>query len=102
VIIDAVVRLLPGVLGDENANVEESFSKGLLEYPQYTRPREFRGHQVPEILLSGDHRKIADWRQKKAIEQTLKKRPELLKEAPLEAEDREYLDQLRRNLKNNG
>jgi len=99
VIVDAVARLIPGVLGDESANLEESFSKGLLEYPQYTRPRDFRGHQVPNILLSGDHSKIADWRQKKAIEQTLKKRPELLEDAPLAPEDREHLDQLRRDLK---
>jgi len=79
VIIDAVVRLLAGALGDEESSKDESFSQNLLEYPQYTRPEEFRGMKVPEILLSGDHAKIAQWRRQQALERTRKNRPDLLK-----------------------
>jgi len=78
VLIDAIVRLLPGALGDEESTVEESFSAGLLEYPQYTRPREYRGMSVPEILLSGDHAKIAAWRLEQSHERTRTRRPDLL------------------------
>jgi tRNA (guanine37-N1)-methyltransferase len=78
VIIDAVVRLLPGALGDEDSAKNDSFSDGLLEYPQYTRPEVFRGMKVPEILLSGDHAKIAEWRKQQALERTKKLRPDLL------------------------
>ena len=70
VIIEAVTRLIPGVLGDENSTTEESFEQGLLEYPQYTRPREFRGMDVPEVLLSGDHARIADWRRRQSLRRT--------------------------------
>ena len=70
VVIDAVVRLIPGALGDEMSAVEESFENGLLEYPQYTRPREFRGMKVPEVLLSGDHRRIAEWRHRQSLLRT--------------------------------
>ncbi len=77
VIIDAVVRLLAGALGDEDSAKDESFSEGLLEYPQYTRPEDFRGMKVPEILLSGDHGKIAQWRRLQAEERTKKWRPDL-------------------------
>ena len=80
VIIDTVVRLLPGALGDEDSAKDDSFSKGLLEYPQYTRPEVFRGMQVPEILLSGDHAKIAEWRRQQALERTKKWRPDLLQD----------------------
>lgn len=80
VIIDAVVRLLPGVLGDEDSTNEESFAQGLLEYPHYTRPEVFRDMKVPDILLSGDHAKIAEWRKQKSIERTRKNRPDLLKD----------------------
>ncbi len=80
VIIDAVVRLLPGALGDEDSAKDDSFSAGLLEYPQYTRPEVFRGMKVPEILLSGDHAKIAEWRKQQALERTKKWRPDLLKD----------------------
>jgi tRNA (guanine37-N1)-methyltransferase len=80
VIIDAVVRLLEGALGDEDSAQDDSFSNGLLEYPQYTRPEEFRGMKVPEILLSGDHAKIAKWRKEQALEKTKNKRPDLLKD----------------------
>lgn len=77
VLIDAVVRLLPGVLGAESGAWDESFADGLLEYPQYTRPREFRGMQVPEILFCGDHARIAKWRSEQRKNQTQKKRPDL-------------------------
>jgi len=80
VIIDAVVRLLTGALGDEDSPKDDSFSQGLLEYPQYTRPEVFRGMKVPDILLSGDHKKIAEWRHQQAIERTKKSRPDLLKD----------------------
>ncbi len=80
VIIDAVVRLLPGALGDEDSSKDDSFSAGLLEYPQYTRPELFRDMKVPDILLSGDHAKIAEWRRQQAIERTKKWRPDLLKD----------------------
>ena len=79
VIIDAVVRLLAGALGDEGSASDESFSEGLLEYPQYTRPEVFRGMKVPDVLLSGDHKKINEWRRQMAVEQTKKHRPDLLK-----------------------
>ncbi len=78
VIIDAVVRLLPGALGDEDSAKDDSFSAGLLEYPQYTRPEDFRGLKVPDILLSGDHAKIAQWRRRQARERTQTWRPDLL------------------------
>jgi len=95
VLVDAVARLLPGVLGDEQSPREETFSSGLLEYPQYTRPREFMQERVPEVLLSGDHREIETWRRIKAIERTLARRPDLLAEADLTETDREILAGLR-------
>ncbi|MBW8000850.1 MAG: tRNA (guanosine(37)-N1)-methyltransferase TrmD [Planctomycetes bacterium] len=79
VVIDSVVRLLGGALGDEDSSKDDSFSDGLLEYPQYTRPEVFRGMKVPDILLSGDHGKIAKWRRDKALERTKLWRPDLLK-----------------------
>ena len=79
VIIDAVTRLLPGVLGDDESSTEESFSDGLLEYPHYTRPAEFRGMKVPEVLLSGNHAEIAKWRAEQARVRTAERRPDLLK-----------------------
>ena len=79
IIVDAVVRLLTGALGDEDSPKDDSFSEGLLEYPQYTRPEVFRGMKVPDILLSGDHGKIAHWRHRQALERTKKYRPDLLK-----------------------
>ncbi|MHC4719944.1 MAG: tRNA (guanosine(37)-N1)-methyltransferase TrmD [Planctomycetota bacterium] len=80
VIIDAVVRLLPGALGDEDSSKDDSFSDGLLEYPHYTRPEVFRDMKVPDILLSGDHAKIAEWRKQQSLERTKKWRPDLLKD----------------------
>lgn len=79
VLLDAVVRLIPGVLGDKNSLHFESFEDNLLEYPQYTRPADFRGFKVPSILLSGDHNKIKIWRQQQAVKRTREKRPDLLK-----------------------
>lgn len=78
VIIDAVVRLIPGVLGDMDSAVNESFHNGLLEYPQYTRPAEYRGMRVPEVLMSGHHQKIKEWQKNHAVKKTLEKRPDLL------------------------
>lgn len=93
-VTDAVARLIPGVLGDEGSAEEESFSDGLLEYPHYTRPREFRGLDVPEVLLSGDHARIARWRRREALRITLERRPELLDRAELSPLDRELLAEL--------
>jgi tRNA (guanine37-N1)-methyltransferase len=78
-LIDAVVRLIPGVLGHSESPKSESFEGGLLEYPQYTRPAEFKGMRVPEVLTSGDHKKIEAWRNKQAMERTRQRRPDLLK-----------------------
>ncbi len=94
VVIEAVARLVPGVVGKRDSVEKESFSQGLLKYPQYTRPRDFMGYKVPEILLSGDHAAIAKWRRKKSLEVTLKRRPDLLKKARLSEEDLEFLRQL--------
>ena len=80
VVVDAVTRLIPGVLGDEYSSVEESFSESLLEYPHYTRPAEFRGWTVPEILLSGNHQEIKKWRQEQAHKRTRQRRPDLLED----------------------
>ncbi|RAL23140.1 tRNA (guanosine(37)-N1)-methyltransferase TrmD [Lujinxingia litoralis] len=82
VVIDAVTRLLPGVLGNQESITEESFSAPMLEYPQYTRPREFRGHEVPPILLSGDHGRVAQWRREQAEARTRARRPDLLERWP--------------------
>jgi len=91
VVVDAVTRLIPGVLGNDAATEEESFQTGLLEYPHYTRPRDFEGLTVPEVLLSGDHARIARWRREQALRASLARRPDLLKKAPLSPEDREFL-----------
>lgn len=80
VICDAVIRILPGVIGDEQSALEDSFQDGLVAPPEYTRPAEFRGWKVPDVLLSGDHSKIAQWRYEQALERTRQRRPELLKE----------------------
>ena len=79
VLVDAIVRLLPGALGHEQSAADDSFSQGLLEAPQYTRPAEFRGWKVPEVLLSGNHAEIARWRQEQAVKRTRQNRPDLLK-----------------------
>jgi len=95
VVLDAVVRLIPGVLGAEESAADESFAEGLLEYPQYTRPADFRGWPVPEILLSGHHGEIAKWRRAQSLKRTLQRRPDLLDAARLTDKDRELLDQLK-------
>ncbi|NLO73648.1 MAG: tRNA (guanosine(37)-N1)-methyltransferase TrmD [candidate division WS1 bacterium] len=94
VVVDAVCRLLPGALGDEQAPAQDSFGSGLLEYPHYTRPAEFRGRQVPEILLSGNHGEIRRWRRKEALRRTRDRRPDLLGKATLNKEDEELLQEL--------
>ena len=94
VIVDAVSRLIPGVLGGKRSNLEDSFEDGLLEYPQYTRPPVFKDEPVPEILLSGNHEKIRLWRRKESLKRTLKKRPDLIKKAKLTPEDRAILAEL--------
>ncbi len=95
ILIDAVTRLLPGVLGDPTGAEDDSHASGLLEYPHYTRPPEFRGWRVPEVLLSGDHRKIARWRREQSLRRTLAKRPDMLKSVDLTREDQEILAGIR-------
>ena len=93
VITDAVSRMLPGVLGHEDSAPTDSFYEGLLEFPQYTRPREFEGMEVPEVLLNGDHAKIRQWRREQSLLVTKKYRPDLLDNAPLTDKDRQFLTQ---------
>mgnify|MGYP000071544422 FL=1 len=97
-IIDAVSRLVPGVLGKEDSFADESFSDGLLEYPQYTRPPVFHGKEVPEILLSGHHANIAKWRREQSLIRTVQKRPDLLETAELTAKERQFVERLREEL----
>ena len=99
VVVDAVTRLLPGVLGYSGAASEDSHASGLLEYPHYTRPRIFRGWAVPEVLLSGDHAKIARWRREQALRRTFERRPDLLAKAKLSEADREFLEKLKQELR---
>ena len=94
VLVDCVARFIPGVLGSAESPEEESFSDGLLEYPQYTRPRELCGMQVPEVLLSGDHAKIRAWRRRESLRATLRFRPDLLETASLSPEDLKMLKEL--------
>jgi tRNA (guanine37-N1)-methyltransferase len=91
VVVDAVVRQIPGALGAADASAEESFAQGLLEYPQYTRPADFRGLAVPEVLLSGNHREIARWRRRESLLRTARRRPDLLARAELTDEERRWL-----------
>jgi len=99
VLADAVVRLIPGVLGAEASAAEDSFSSHLLEYPHYTRPASFRGYEVPDILLSGDHEKISRWRKREALKRTLEKRPDMLAGIELSDEDMEILKEIKRTKK---
>jgi tRNA (guanine37-N1)-methyltransferase len=94
-VMDAVSRLLPGVLGDPTGAEDDSHSMGLLEYPHYTRPPEFRGWQVPEILLSGDHGKIEKWRREQSLTRTLRRRPDILEKAELSKEDQKIVEHLK-------
>ncbi|HLS07217.1 MAG TPA: tRNA (guanosine(37)-N1)-methyltransferase TrmD [Bacillota bacterium] len=98
VIMDSVVRLLPGVLGNRQSAVDDSFSTGLLEHPHYTRPANFRGYQVPEILLSGHHENINKWRKKQALTRTYKRRKDLLTKTKLSAEEDELLAVIKKEL----
>ena len=91
VVIDATVRLLPDVLGNRESALGDSFSMGLLEYPQYTRPADFRGMKVPELLTSGNHQKIAEWRNKEALRRTYERRPDLLENYELSAQEEKWL-----------
>ena len=91
-LLDALIRRIPGVLGGEGALAEESFEGGLLEYPQYTRPAEFRGWGVPQVLLSGHHAEIERWRREQRLRRTRERRPDLLEDAELSAEERRWLD----------
>ncbi len=95
VVTEAVIRLVPGVLGSEASAIDDSHATGILEYPQYTRPPEYRGWTVPEVLLSGNHARIARWHREQSIVRTLKRRPELLDKVNLTAEDRQLIDRLR-------
>jgi tRNA (guanine37-N1)-methyltransferase len=96
VIVDAVARLIPGVVGDEQSVVEESFSRGLLDFPQYTRPAEFASDRVPEVLMSGNHAEIRKWRKRAAVTRTLERRPDLLSGATLDDEERQILRELKK------
>jgi tRNA (guanine37-N1)-methyltransferase len=93
-LIDALTRLIPGALGDPGGAADDSHAMGLLEYPHYTRPPEFRGWRVPEILLSGDHGRVDRWRREQALLRTRQRRPDLLEKAPLSEADREFLSHL--------
>ena len=95
-VVDAVARLIPGVLGNEESARHESFATGLLESPQYTRPEEFRGWKVPDVLLSGHHREIEDWRRRESLKRTLERRPDLLPAAVLTEKDRKFLEELKK------
>ncbi len=96
-VIDSVVRLLPGVLGQEDSHIQDSFSTGLLEHPHYTRPAEFRGMKVPDVLLSGNHAKIEQWREEQSLKRTFERRPDLLEKYPLTDKQKLYLEKLKNN-----
>lgn len=93
--IDSIVRLLPGVLGNDTSAVTDSFSDGLLEHPHYTRPADFRGMKVPDILLSGNHERIAEWRWKESLRRTFERRPDLLEGRDLAVQEKKWLTQFR-------
>ncbi len=94
VLLDAVIRLLPGVLSDMDSAREDSFYQGMLDYPHYTRPQDFQGLKVPSVLLSGNHQQIRRWRRRKALDMTARRRPDLLTKADLAEEDLAYLSQI--------
>ena len=95
VVIDSITRLVPGVLNNDDSAVTESFEDGLLEHPQYTRPAEFNGKEVPEILLSGNHAKIDEYRRQESLKRTHERRPDMLESAELSEKDREFLDSIK-------
>jgi tRNA (guanine37-N1)-methyltransferase len=94
VMADAIARLVPGVVGDEDSVTRDSFTRGLLDFPQYTRPAVFAGHEVPAVLMSGHHAEIAKWRRREALARTLERRPDLLETAALDPDDRAMLKEL--------
>ena len=94
VLVETITRLIPGVLGDPSATFEDSYAEGLLEYPQYTRPPTYRGHSVPEVLLSGHHARIVRWRRQQSLRRTWERRPDLLQYARLSDKDQVFLHQL--------
>jgi tRNA (guanine37-N1)-methyltransferase len=96
VIVDAVGRLVPGVVGDEQSVAQDSFSRGLLDHPHYTRPAEIAGHRVPDVLLSGHHAEVRRWRRKAALVRTLERRPDLIAAATLDDEEQALLDEIQR------
>ena len=96
VVVDAISRLVPGVVGDSRSVEEDSFSRGLLDYPHYTRPSEFAGQKVPDVLMSGHHEQVRRWRKKTAIRRTLERRPELLDPAAMDDEELALLDEIRK------
>lgn len=98
ILIDAISRLLPDVLGDPTGAEDDSHAMGLLEYPHYTRPPEFRGNKVPDVLLSGDHARIDQWRREQALERTFRKRPDMLERAELSEADKKFIERLKSNL----
>lgn len=102
IVIDAVTRFIPGALGDPDGAMDDSFASGLLEYPHYTRPEEFRGWRVPEVLLSGNHAEIQRWRHKQALMRTLIHRPDILAKYNLTAEDQKFIQELQQNMNNEG
>lgn len=99
VVVDAVSRFVGGVVGKEESVRHDSFAEGILDFPHYTRPREFRGLKVPQLLFSGDHKKIERWRRKKALEKTINRRPDLLQDKELAPEDRSLLEEIRNERK---
>ena len=98
VLVDAVARMLPGVLGDEESKIEDSFYNGLLDYPDYTRPREFMGLEVPEVLLSGNHGEIEKWRRREALKRTYLRRPDLLENKELSPEEFKILEEIKQEI----
>lgn len=100
VIADSVTRLLQGALGNETSAVTDSYSTGLLEYPHYTRPADYQGHKVPEVLLSGHHENIAKWRRQQSLKRTFERRPDLLQYIDLTEEDKNFIKQLKENQDN--
>jgi tRNA (guanine37-N1)-methyltransferase len=99
VVVDAASRFVPGVVGKEGSVRNDSFAEGILDFPQYTRPREFRGLEVPQVLFSGDHKKIERWRRKKALEKTVRQRPDLVEHKTLALEDRRLLEEIQNERK---
>ena len=96
VMIDCISRLVPGVLNNDMSAEEESFHDNLLEYPQYTRTEDYRGLKVPEVLLSGHHKNIYEWRRRQSIRRTFERRPDLLEEAVLDKKEKQFLEQLKK------